>query len=110
MYNLHKKYVRFIPSWYDAMNRPFEASFYALKNAEQEGKKLFNQLKWYIRSNYKMSNNKSYYIGKGMYQDYIQTGYYIVSLLIMVFVVNSLYFFLEVNAPFICKSPKNQGF
>ena len=34
----------------------------------------------------------------------------IVSLLIMVFVVNSLYFFWEVNALFICKPPINQGF
>ena len=34
----------------------------------------------------------------------------IVSLLIMVFVVNSLYFFWEVNALFICKPPINQCF
>jgi hypothetical protein len=34
----------------------------------------------------------------------------IVSLLIMVFVVNSLYFFWEVNALFICKPSINQGF
>ena len=34
----------------------------------------------------------------------------IVSVLIMVFVVNSLYFFWEVNALFICKPPEIQGF
>ena len=31
-------------------------------------------------------------------------------MLIMVFVVNSLYFFWEVNALFICKPPEIQGF
>ena len=33
-----------------------------------------------------------------------------VTLLVMVFVVNSLYFKKEVNALFICRPPINQGF
>lgn len=69
--NDRNKYIRFIPGWRDANNRLQEAHFYAEMFDEQEGKKLFNQLKRYIRLNYKMSSDKSYYIGKGMYQDWL---------------------------------------
>lgn len=69
-----KKYIEFTPCWFSA-NYLQEACFYTEKTDEPEGKNLFNQLKKYIRLNFRISSDKSYYIGNQIYQDWLHNKY-----------------------------------
>lgn len=68
-------FIRFSSSFYTG-NQIQEAFFYIAGKEDAVLWKAFSQLKTYIRKNYILAKDKTYYIGPGIYQDWLNKKYY----------------------------------
>lgn len=67
-------FIEFSPSFY-TLNWLQAASFYIDSEEDSDLYDVFKQIKKYIQRTYRLSQDKSYYIGQGIYQDWLEKKY-----------------------------------
>lgn len=69
-----EKFIEYMPCYYTL--KYIQAAYFRLENPTEDSRKLFFKFKKYIQNNSFLSSDKSFYIGKSMYLDWINRTYF----------------------------------